>query len=329
MAKFKMSLMTFKANRIVGVLLCLLVISLMTSFARAIEIEHQLVRRLVVFPFQVSSRLAPKADEAWWQIRQELTQNQIFLLASKQFLSKNEVYQARGELQPADAILLGKLLDAHALITARVEGHRLTLNVYDASFGLLLWQNHLDMHLSRPLEDQIVETSKKLIHDFMASIPYQGFQVIDSLRGKATFEDADEVRTEVQIGSQSQIQVGDIAQWIHVYHKSTDALFQGGGETKAFAEGKVVLIDKGIATIQLIRATHLDDIKEYALVRFPKEAERIKIELALKESLPGRLSTAIVITDLEKMKSLAKERRPLITTLSFVGSISAILLLAL
>ena len=300
-----------------------------SSTSHSIEIEHQLIRRLVVFPFQVPSRLAPRADEAWWQIRQELTQNQIFLLASKQFLSKNEVFQARGELQPADAILLGKLLDAHALITGKMDGHRLTLSVYDASFGLLLWQNHLDMHISRPIEDQLVETSKKLIRDFMASIPYQGFQVIDSLRGKATFEDADEVRTEVQIGSQSQVQVGDIAQWIHIYHKTTDSLFQGGGTTKAFAEGKVVLIDKGIATIQLIRATNIEDIKEYALVRFPKEAERIKLESAIKEALPGRLSSAIIINDSDKLKAIAKERRPLVTTLSFVGSISAILLLAL
>ena len=232
----------------------------------AVEIEHQIARRVVVFPFEVPAKLAPRAEEAWWQVRQELTQNQIFLLASKQFLTKNEVFQPRGDLQPADAILLGKLLDAHALITGKLEGHKLTLTVYDAGFGLLLWQNHIDMHLSTPIEDQIVDASKKLIHDFMAQIPYQGFQVIDSLRGKATFEDADEVRTEVQIGSQTQIQVGDIAQWIHVYHKTTEALFQGGGEIKAFAEGKVVLIDKGIATIQLIRATSLDDIKEYALV---------------------------------------------------------------
>lgn len=294
----------------------------------AIEIEHQIVRRLVVFPFLVSLKLAPRAEEAWWSIRQELTQNQIFLLASKQFLSKNEVFQPRGDLQPADAILLGKLLDAHALITGKVEGHRLTLTAYDAGFGLLLWQNYIDMLNSRPIEDQIVETSKKLIHDFMASIPYQGFQVIDSLRGKATFEDADEVRTEVQVGSQSQVQVGDIAQWIHVYHKTTEALFQGGGEVKAFAEGKVVLIDKGIATIQLIRATSLDEIKEYTLVRFPKEAERIKVEYALKEALPGKLSTGVVSTELDQMKSVAKERRPLVATLSFVGSITAILLLA-
>ncbi len=296
--------------------------------AQAIEIEHQIIRRLVVFPFEVPARLVPKADEAWWSIRQELTQNQIFLLASKQFLTKNEVFQARGELQPADAILLGKLLDAHAIITGKIVDHRLTLTVYDAGFGLLLWQNHIDMLISRPIEDQIVEASKKLIRDFMASIPYQGFQVIDSLRGKATFEDADQVRTEVQVGGSSQVQIGDIAQWIHVYHKTTEALFQGGGEIKAFAEGKVVMIDKGIATIQLIRATSLDDIKEYALVRFPKEAERIKVEFAIKQALPGKLSTAIIANDVEKMKSMAKERRPLVTTLSFVGSITAILLLA-
>lgn len=328
MTQYNSSLISSKRFRILASAVNLALCLIFTANSKAVEIEHQLVRRLVVFPFQVPSRLVPKADEAWWQVRQELTQNQIFLLASKQFLSKNEVFQARGELQPGDAILLGKLLDAHALVTGRLDGHRLTLSVYDASFGLLLWQNYLILQVSRPIEDQIVETSKRLIRDFVASIPYQGFQVIDSLRGKATFEDADEVRTEVQIGSQSQIQIGDIVQWIHLYHKTTNALFQGGGETKAFAEGKVVLIDKGIATIQVIRATHLNDIKEYTLVRFPKESERIKLDLAIKETLPGRLSTTFVVSNLEKMKAVAKERRPLVTTLSFVGSITAILLLA-
>lgn len=294
----------------------------------AVQIEHQIVRRLVVFPFQAPPKLVAKADEAWWQVRQELSQNQIFLLASKQFLSKNEALQARGELQPSDVILLGKLLDAHALVTGVISDHAFTMTVYDASFGLMLWQNHIELQVSRPSEDQVVEAGKKLARDFLASIPYQGFQVIDSLRGKATFEDNDEVRTEVQINPASGIQVGDIAQWIHLYHKSTDPLFQGGGEVKAFAEGKVVLVDKGIATIQLIRATSLSEIKEYTLVRFPKEAERLKVEYALKDSLPGKLSTAIIETPADKMKSVAQERRPLVTTLSFVGSIAAILLLA-
>jgi hypothetical protein len=298
------------------------------SPSHAVQIEHQIVRRLVVFPFQAPPKLAAKADETWWQVRQELSQNQIFLLASKQFLAKNEALQARGELQPSDAILLGKLLDAHALVTAVINEHTFTMTVYDASFGLMLWQNHIEMQVSRPIEDQIVEAGKKLAHDFLSSIPYQGFQVIDSLRGKATFEDNDEVRTEVQINPQSGIQVGDIVQWIHLYHKTTDPLFQGGGDMKAFAEGKVVLIDKGIATVQLIRATSLNEIKEYTLVRFPKEAERLKLEYSLKDPLPGKLSTAIIETPEDKMKSVAKERRPLVTTLSFVGSIAAILLLA-
>ncbi len=310
------------------VFICALIFCLQAPPVKAVEIEHQIVRRLVVFPFQVPPKFAAKAEETWWQVRQELSQNQMFLLASKQFLSKNEVLQARGDLQPSDAILLGKLLDAHAIVTGQLVEHTFTMTVYDAAFGLMLWQNHLNLLVSRPIEEQLLEAGKKLARDFLGSIPYQGFQVIDSLRGKATFEDADEVRTEVQINPTSGIQVGDIAQWIHIYHKSTEPLFQGGADTKAFAEGKVVLIDKGIATIQLIRATSLSDIKEYSLVRFPKEAERLKVEYTLKDPLPGKLSPAIIETPEEKMKGVAKERKPLVTTLSFVGSIAAILLLA-
>ncbi len=83
-------------TRIPSILMMLLapILIVFSSSSQAIEIEHQLVRRLVVFPFQVPSRLVPRAEEAWWQIRQELTQNPIFLLASKQFFNQERSLSA-------------------------------------------------------------------------------------------------------------------------------------------------------------------------------------------------------------------------------------------
>lgn len=302
--------------------------SLLWSSAQAIEIEHQLIKRIVVFPLHVPSSLAPIAEKAWWDIREELTQNDLFLVASKQFLSKNEVYQARGQLEPSDCILLGKLLDAHALITTELKDRKLVMTAYDAGFGLMLWQRDFQMHYARPVAEQIVEASKKLIRDFLASIPYQGYQIIDPLRGKTTFEDADEIRTEVQIPSNSGIQVGDPVQWIHLRHKTTEALFQGGGEIRAFAEGKVVMIEKSVASIQVLRATQLNEIKEYSLVKFPKEFERVRFEKSLKINLPGKSSTSLPTVQAEILENQIKEKRPLLNTLSFIGSVLGALLLA-
>lgn len=292
------------------------------------QINHQLARRLVVFPMKVDKGYEAVADEAWWQAREEFTKSRRFLVASKQFLVKSDVFQPRGDLEPADAIILGKLLDAHALVTLQHANRRLTLTVYDGSNGMTIFRKAANLHPSLTVNDQLASLSRRMVNDFVASIPYQGFTVIDSLIGRPVFEDGGTKVARVDLGIGSGAQIGDTAQWITIVSNNTAPLFQTGAKITVFAEGKIIRIEEGVATVELLRATNIKEIKEFTLVRIPREAERLLNQYALVDTPRTTLTAELVAPEANPMEQVARERKPLVTTLSFVGSLAAFLLLA-
>lgn len=316
----------------------LLAVSVAGSRAEA-QVEHQLIRRMVVFPIKAETSVTAARDaraqvpaavleEAWWQAREELTASRRFLVASKQFLIKSDVYQARGPLEPADAVILGKLLDAHALVTAQIKGRTLYMQVFDGGNGLPLWQKEFVMHPSITVSDQITVAARKLIGDFIASVPYQGFTHVDPLVGKPIFEEGDVLLAQVDVGLGTQVQAGDPVQWMRAVGTTVAPLFQGGARISVFAEGRVVKIEQGIATVELLRATRIDDIKEFSLVRLPREFERMQAEFMIKENVRGYLGVELAAPEISPMEQIRRERRPLAATVSWVGSLAAFLLLA-
>lgn len=300
------------------------------------QVDHQLVRRIAIFPIATSATvpisraqdLSAVLDEAWWQAREEFAQNRRFLVASKQFLVKTDVYQPRRELEPADAIILGKLLDAHALVTIQLIDRRLLLTVYDGGNGLVLWKKGVTLHPSIATRDQLPTLAKKLVLDFIASIPYQGFTSIDSLVGTAVYEEGDVKLSRIDLGIQSKAQIGDLVQWIRIIGTNAQPLFQGGSKTTVYAEGKIVKIDQGVAIVEIQRASSLRDLKEFSLVRIPREAERLINEYTISENPRTTLTAELVAPEASPMERVAKEKRPLATTLSIIASIATFLLLA-
>lgn len=309
--------------------------------ANAQGVEHQLVRRLVVFPFQVGSEnelaqqgmqkqaLQTMADEAWWQVREELTTSRRFLVASKQFLIKSDTFLPRAELQPADALILGKLLDAHALITAQLKARTLTMQAYDGGTGLVLWRREITMHPSLRIADQLTDSARKLTNDFIASFPYQGYTHVDPLIGKAIYEENGLKQVQVEVGINNKVTAGDIVQWIRINATNAQPLFQGGAKIRVFAEGRITRIDQGMASVEVLRVTKADEIKEFSLVRVPREVERLQSELALKDAIKSNLSSELVAPEANPMEQVTQERRPLVSTVSWLSSLAAILLLAL
>jgi hypothetical protein len=250
------------------------------------------------------------------------------LVASKQFLVKSDVFQARGELQPADAILLGRLLDAHALVTLQLEARRLTMIVYDGGNGVTLYQKTFSLHPSLTVSDQLAALSRRAVADFSATMPYQGFTAVDSLIGNPVFAQGDAKIAKVDLGISSGAQIGDIVQWIKMSSQGELPLFQGGAKTTAYAEGRILRIDEGIASVEILRATAIKDIREYSLVRVPREAERLRATYIINEHPRATLTAELVAPEAHPMEQIARERKPLLTTLSFVGSMAAFLLLA-
>jgi hypothetical protein len=295
------------------------------SFA---ETEHRLMRRLVVFPMRTEKGFEAIGDESWWQARDQLTKSRRFLVASKQLLIKNDAFQSRGALEPADAIILGKLLDAHALLTLELAGRNLTVLAYDGGNGFTLYRKQVKLHPAKTIGDQLPQLTRRLIDDFVATIPYQGYTTIDALVGTAVFQEGGVKYADVDLGVVSSAKAGDLVQWVRVTPTSLAPVFQGGSTLFAFAEGRIARINEGLAVVEVLRVTSLKEISEYSLVRVPREAERALTENTIAEKSRPTLTVELVSPEANPIEQVNKERRPLLTALSFVGSIAGFLLLA-
>jgi len=308
-------------------LLALGLVVIACGFAHG-QVEHKLIRRITVFPMKAPKDQSAAADEAWWTVREALTENQRFLVASRNFLIQRDVFQSREELKPADAVILGKLLDANALVTLFLEGRTLSMRVYESEYGRLLWTHDFNLHPSQPISDQLVGAARKLIYDFVASIPYQGFVVIDPLKRTAVFKDGERLLARVNLGLTGAVQVGDPVQFIHLYHDTVRPLFTPENNPEVFGDGKVLLIEHDTVTVEILRFAKSSGINEFTLVRFPQELQRLRSMYALSQSAKNTIGTEYFSPEITAVQQDVAERKPLVTTLTFILNMAAFLLLA-
>ena len=97
---------------------------------------------------------------------------------------------------------------------------------------------------------------------------------------------------------------------------------------EVFAEGKVVDINGGVAIAEILRATSVNNIKKFSLVRFPKELKRLKELYALKTSLKRRIAPEYLSPEMTDLDQETQENKPLVASLTFIINIAAFLLLA-
>ncbi|MCB0357680.1 MAG: hypothetical protein KDD40_11760, partial [Bdellovibrionales bacterium] len=214
-----------------------LILTLFCSVDTFADIHHDLIRRVVVFPLQTSEDTQSEATEAWWKIRETLTEGKRFLVASKDFLERKDVFQARGKLSPADSIILGELLDAQMIVTGDLKNKTLTLYAYETARGQLIWSQSSLMHASLPLSEQIEKSSKELTALLIADFPYHGFVVKDEIIGQPVYKKEGKVLVHIAVSSLADVQIGDEVQWVKLYSQNLKPLFQGGGNLEVFAEG--------------------------------------------------------------------------------------------
>ncbi|MCB0386219.1 MAG: hypothetical protein KDD43_12570, partial [Bdellovibrionales bacterium] len=296
-----------------------------SSFA---QMDHHLIRRVSVFPMKANKELNKAAEEAWWQVREVLTENQRFLVASRNFLIQRDVYQPREEIKPADVILLSKLLDAQALISIFIENRVLSMRVYEGEYGRILWSHDLTLHPSLPISDQIAGGAKKLAYDFIASIPYQGFVVMDALNRNAVYMEKGKPRVKVFVGASSGIAVGDTVQLVRIYHDSLKPLFTPETVPEIFAEGAVQSMDRDVVTVELNRMAKNTQITELTLARIPKEQLRLREAYALIPGLAGQVGGDVYAPEAAPLAQEIAEKKPLATALTFIANLAAFLLLA-
>lgn len=311
------------------IFLCSFACSLLySSVSRAEEASHQLIRRIVVFPFVSVSNERDDALEAWWKIREVLTSGKQFLVASKDFLERKDVFQSRAKMSPADVIILSELLDAQMIVSGSIQDKRFTLYAYEAVRGQLVWSQQINMNPSLPLNEQIEKTSLILAQDLIASFPYHGFVIRDELEGSVVYKKNGKLLCQISFSTDININVGDDVQWLHLNVQSFKPLFMGGANLEIYAEGKIVETSQGRATVEVMRVTDLELVKEESLVRFPRELKRVKEHYALRDSIKRRIHPDYFSPDMSDVKLEEEEKRPLATALSFLINAATILLLA-
>ncbi len=293
------------------------------------QAEHRLIRRLAVFPFQVETTWAASAEEAWVQVRDVISETRRFLVASTTFLQHKEVLQPRGEMEPAHVIIVGKIVDAHAILTTYLNDRTLTMSVYEVDYGRVLWSKSLDLQPSLPISAQLVPSSLKLVRDFLASVPYQGFVVKDPLKSGAVFKSEGRDLVYVDVGVNSDISDGDPVQIIEMHSERLTPIFQDGTSVQVIAEGVVQGRSREWLVVSLTRARNLKNLKDGAMVRLPNESKRLQELFIIRDALRSRIDPTFYSPEMTSTKQQEAEAKPLITSLTFIANIALFLLMAL
>lgn len=284
-----------------------------------------MLRRIAVFP--IAEANLSNAEDAWWQMREVLTKGQRFFVASRRFMVNRGVFQPRESLKPADAIILGKILDAQALVTSFVDDRIMRMKVYDGENGYVLWEGNAEFHPAIPINDQVIRVATQLMNQFVAAIPYQGFQVTDDVIGKPIWEDNNQQLAMVFVGPHAQVDVGDQVQWVKVTGDVSQPFFSSTTRVVVIAEGTIKDIKNDRAVVRIDRMRDPAELKNDSLVRFPKEVNRLK-ELFANEDKSSNLSAEYLSSEMKGSKEFSKDHSATSTSLMWLGSMAGFILLA-
>ncbi len=288
------------------------------------DVEHKLFRKVAVFP--IFDANYSTAEDAWWQMRELLTKDKKLFVAAKRFMINRGVFQPRKALKPADAIILGRLLDAEALVVTYVEDRNLKMKVYEGENGFLLWEAESQFHPAIPMSDQLIKLSTKMISDFLESIPYQGYTEKNESAEKVLYEKGGKKFTDVFSGGRSPVQKGDLVQWLSLKGNPSPVLF-GQLKEKVIAEGVVAEVNGDHLVVEVKTATDLDDIAENTLVRFPSELSKLR-DLYSKESTANNWNGDYFKNELKPVAEFQKDHQPAATGIAFFINVVAFVLLA-
>ncbi|MBX9767467.1 MAG: hypothetical protein K2X47_09375 [Bdellovibrionales bacterium] len=285
------------------------------------------IRRITLFPLKGIS--GSVSEMLWWKIRERLTEDRRFLIATRNFMNQKNVFQSRGELSASDVILLSKLLGSHALITAEVNDQKIRtvhVRVYSGVDGLLVWELSSQLDPSRSLENQIEGACLKMIDQMLKDFRFDGSMIVDPIVGSPIYQEGDVHLAKIDIGTKVTPQVGQKVLWIQLERKTIEPLFQGGATESVLAEGEVYDVNREILTVRILRKKAQAILAEKSLVRLIKENDQAFILEDSSKSVaiePGWISGRN-----GEAAEQPSEKKPLVTALSILSGIVAFLLLA-
>lgn len=289
------------------------------------DVEHKLLRRFAVFP--IADANVSTAEDAWWQMREVLTKDQRFFVASRRFMINRGVFQARKQLAPADVIILGKILDAQALVISYLDDRIYKFIVYDTENGFVLWKSELQLHPVLQIKDQIIKIASQVMTDFITQIPYHGFQVADELAGKPVYEMDGTQRALIYVGANPRIAEGDQVQWVQVFGNPLGEILGEGSSVNVMAEGIVRSLKGDRVEVEILKAKSIEELKANSLVRFPKEVERLKEIYSLADR-SSSLGSEYLSAEMKPIGDLKREHNSSSTAMTWILNLAAFVLLA-
>lgn len=307
-----------------GLFVFLLVFCFLDVSAQA-RVEHHLLRRVAVFP--IAEANLSNAEESWWQMREALTHEQRFMVASRRFMINRGVFQPRKTLKPADVIILSKILDAQMLVTVFIDERTLKMKVYEGENGYLLWQGDMQFHPAIAINDQLIRVSSALMNQFISEIPYQGFVVIDDLMGKPVYTIDNEQIVKVFLGKNSRVAVGDPVQLVEISGQVGQSFFNDNPLIDVIAEGNVKEFKDEFAYVRIEKIKNIADIKAETLVRFPQEISRLK-DIYSQGEKSSNLSAEYLSSELGDVKETKSTHPATASALSWITGLVGFLLLA-
>lgn len=289
--------------------------------------EHlKVLKNWVVFPFAGNSDNNVARNQAWWKAREMLTKEKKYLVASKQFLIKKDVFQPRKTLTPRGVKLLGNMLNADVLITAYIDGRRFNFEVYLVQNQKLFWRKSIQMSGSARITQQLTQVTQRVVQEMLAVIPYQAYTIEDPIIGKTVYEEAGQKLALVDVGLNQEMKVGTNVQWINVIVPPSGKLSQC--KIAIVGEGSVSRVRKGVVVATLDRVTDLSAITPKTLVRIPKQAAKL-VEAYTSQAGSAPLQPDIIPTIINPVSPESDEAKK--KSLIFGGALSflGILILAL
>lgn len=313
-------------------LILLMIVSLFVGLTGAFAQSERktpagFVQKTVVFPIDTPKVFQKAADEAWWTIREEMTDTKRLMVAAKRFMIQKDVFQPRKDLSPPDVILLSQLLDSDTLITSQLVGRELKMSAYDHFDGGLLWEQSLTLHPSIPIDQQLKGSAQTLIRDFIAALPGQGHVILDPLINQAVYEEGDLKISKQDVGANSRVADKDPIQWIQLERTGNGPLFGSGGRVTVVADGEILKSENGILTAEIKRVKEISQIRTLTLIRLPKEVDFLHEQFALKNE--KALKPELRYNPMPPATEQDDKGKPLFAALAAIGSVVALLLLAL
>lgn len=307
------------------ILISMLSVSLWPEFSVAAGLEKP-VTRFAVFP--IYGIEGKKAEEAWWQAREALTKGQSHYVAERRLMINRGVFDPRKDLKPSDSIILGKILEADALITLSVEDFNLKMSASETESGQILWKGEIPLKSTLLVEDQVGKASLDLMKQFLFDFPYQTFQ--------AKLPDAESYLQEVEGKTFSSIlrqadqdiAVGDRVQWVELIGNGQESLFQGGLILSIQAEGRVTELEESITKVEILKLRSPDIFREKAFVRLPDTLVRMQSSLGDSASRKDFLSREYLAAEIRPVKELKSNTSATASSLSWIASFGILILLA-